>query len=189
MGNVLYFNEKTNINQCYIFWASCAPTHWAFHSSVPCFDPAVSLWGRSRSNAGAVLCALAWKQIIYQPDALLSPSRSKTDFTCQDWSREDDLLYHLFNSALRTASQNHKVFFLFRGPRWELKPWSCSNPPPPPELHRTRASTLPSLAALILMFQFVSYFLSVFYLSQMNSLSAAKGTNLVGLQLCNSAPL
>lgn len=71
-----------------------------------------------------VVCVCGHENIFYQPDALLSPSKwSKTNFTCQDLSKEDDL-YHLFNTAPQTSLQNHKALvgteplILFESSSW-----------------------------------------------------------------------
>ena len=80
----------------------------------------------------------------------------------------------IYSTALSELPHRITRFsFLFRGPRWELKPWSYSNPPPPPppELHRTRASTLPSLADLIFMFHsWVLFMLSLWVISSHSSI-------------------
>lgn len=107
MGSTLYFNEKTNINMCYSFWAS--EIYVSLISIM--FQPCCLCEIGQEAMLAQCLCVGMNADILTSH----SPSNCKTDSTGQDWSRQDDL-YHLCNMVPQTALQNHEFLCLERSP-------------------------------------------------------------------------
>lgn len=102
MGDTLYFNEKTNINQ-----------HYSFSLIITVFQHCFLIESKVKKQCWcSVMCAMKTDilPVCYTLAALLSSSKCTADFTWQELSRDDDL-YHLFNTSLQTASRNPNYTF------------------------------------------------------------------------------